>query len=223
MRPRFRVPSACLQALMACFLLASPLLLSGCWLFAADERMRGKEVVAEYLGLADKSVAIVVYVEPATLNEFPDAREEVSAHIARQMRENMPTTRLLDPKDVIHWQDETINWVGLSEKDIGKHFGVDRVLMVEVLDYSTRMKDGYSDLQGNIRATAKVFEVDTAESVPSWTGSFDVRWPKDGPVDTDRVNEVVVRMRTLQSFSEKVVNCFYTHREVDKPIRTREE
>lgn len=210
------------QALFAGLLLASPLFLSGCWLFAAEERVNGKEVVAQYLGLDDKSVAIVVYVEQATVNEFPHAREEISAHIASQISQNLPKTRLLDPKDVIRWQDDTINWFGLSEKDIGKHFGTDRVLMIELLAYSAHMKDGYNDLQGNIRATAKVYEVDSPEAIPAWTGSFDTRWPKDGPLDSERTNEVVVRKHTLELFAENVVRCFHTHREIDKPIRNRE-
>ena len=196
--------------------------LSGCWLFAAQERVQGKKVTAEYLGLDNKSVAIVIFTDQAIVNEFPEARAEISGFIAKEMRMNLPTTRLLAPKDVIQWQDETINWFGLSEKDIGTHFGVDRVLMIELQNYSTTTRGGFGDLQGNIRASAKIYEVDNASNLPAWRGEFDVSWPKDGPVDVARTNELVVRKRTLEVFAERVVNCFYTHHEIDKPIRNRE-
>ena len=196
--------------------------LSGCWLAAADQRMRGKEVTAEYLGLENKSVAIVIFTDQALVNEFPDARAEISGFLANQMRSSLPTTRLLAPKDVIAWQDETINWFGLSESDIGQHFGVDRVLMIELLNYSTTSRGGVGDLQGNIRATAKIFEVDKLSQLPAWRGVFDVSWPKDGPVDVARTNESVVRQRTLEMFASRVTGRLFTHREMDKPIRTRE-
>ena len=210
------------RCLLVGTLLAAPAVLSGCWLFAANEKARGVEVTAEYTGLQDKSLAIVIYTEQATVNEFPAAREELSSFIAKQIHENIPTARLLDPRQVIRWQDETINWFGLTEKDIGTHFGVDRVLMIELLGYSTRSGEGYGDLQGNIRASARIFETDGSAVSPAWRGNFDVRWPKDGPLDVSRTNELVVRKRVLEVFTEKLVRNLYTHREMEKALRTRE-
>jgi hypothetical protein len=134
--------------------------LGGCGMFAAADAARGIPVAAQYNGLADKSVAIVVYTMPATIDEFAGSREEISAFVANQMRQHLPTTRLLNPRDVIEWQNGTINWYGLSETDVGKHFSVDRVLSIHVLDYSTRRLIGYSDLQGHLRAQCKIVDRD---------------------------------------------------------------
>ena len=210
------------RCFLALALLILPVFLSGCWLFAADERVRGKPIAAEYLGLEGKSVAIIVYTERTLTNEFPAAREEISGHIAREMHQNMLKTRLLDPKEVIAWQDETINWFGLSEKDLAKHFGVDRIVWIELLSYTARPNGAYGDLQGNIKATAKVFEADGSENAPIWRGEYDISWPKDGPLDSNRSNELTVRKRLLSIFAERLVGCFYDHRSIDKPIRSME-
>jgi hypothetical protein len=191
--------------------------LGGCGMFAAADAARGIPVAAQYNGLADKSVAIVVYTMPATIDEFAGSREEISAFVANQMRQHLPTTRLLNPRDVIEWQNGTINWYGLSETDVGKHFSVDRVLSIHVLDYSTRRLIGYSDLQGHLRAQCKIVETDAAAAASGggnlWTGIVDVTWPMDRPLDPTQTNENAVRQRVLEMFADQLVKYFYDHRE----------
>src|SRR5438128_75656 len=120
--------------------------------------LSAKAFAAPYAGLADKSVAIVVYAPAATMDEYPGAREEISDFVATQMREHMGSTRLMAPRDVIYWQNDTLNWQNLSAKDVGQHFKVDRVLFIEVLDYSMRRPTGVSNLQGRLRAQCKIYE-----------------------------------------------------------------
>src|SRR3954471_19166121 len=138
-----KIPHA--RAFMAVFLVAALAGLSGCYLLGAQARAQGREVAAQYAGLANKSVAIVVYVPAATIDEYSGTREEISTFVAAQMRQHLPTTRLLNPRDVVAWQNNTINWYALPEKDMGKHFSVDRVLYIEIAEYSTKRIIGYSD------------------------------------------------------------------------------
>jgi len=172
-------------------------------------------VPAEYLGLANKKVAIVVFAMPATVDEFSGSREEISAFIINQMHQHMPTTNVMDPQRVIEWQNNTINWFGLSEMDIGKHFQVDRVLSIQILEYSTKKTIGYSDLQGHIRAQSKIVEVDAPDrkSQTPWTGVVNVTWPQDRPLDPTQTNENAVRQRVLELFSTELVRYFYDHGE----------
>ena len=207
------------RALLGTALLCSPMILSGCWLFMASQEVSGKKIDAQYSGLADKSVAIVIYSDQATTNEFPAAREEISAFVSARFREHLPTARLVDYHDVMNWQDDTLNWFALPEKDIGKHFSVDRVLYIELLDYSVSMSRGYGDLQGHLRANCKVFETDTPTPTPAWTGLIDINYPKDRPTDVDQSSPESVRARTLQEFAEAVVSKFYDHHELDKPLK----
>jgi hypothetical protein len=192
------------------------------WLAGMNERMNGAKVAAEYHGLENKSVAIVVYAAQATTDEFPKAREDISQFLALQMRLKMPTTRILNYQEIINWQDDTINWDGLTEKQIGQHFSVDRVLYVELLDYSTRMGGGYGDLQGHLRANCKIFEVDAPGNAPSWTALMDTTWPHGHPLEASRTSETTVRKRTLEIFAEDVTNKFYDHKEFEKMLNERQ-
>ncbi len=172
-----------------------------------------KNKPAEYAGLADKSVAIVIYVQPATINEFAGAREEISDFVTKELRVNVPTVKIINSRDVIGWENDTINWEGLSERDIGRHFSVDRVLYIEVLDYATRRTLGYSDIQGHLRAQCKVVDIESDSPTDAWSGLVDVFWPKDRPLDPTQTNEDAVRQRTLEVFSRTLIGYFYDHPE----------
>ena len=206
----------CALAVAACVSLSS------CGFFAGMTR---KPVVAEYHGLANKSVAIVVFVAPSTIDEFPSARKDISGFLATQMRLKMPNVRLLDYNEVIQWQDDTINWFSKMEKQIGQHFGVDRVLYIELLAYSSRLEAAYGDLQGHVRANCKIFEVDTSPDnyAPAWEALMEVTWPKDRPLDPNRTNDAAVRKRTLELFARDVIDKLYDHKEFDKGINDRNE
>jgi hypothetical protein len=188
---------------------------------------------AAYGGLAGKSVAIVVFAPPATLNEYPGTREEVSTFVATQMRGNMPTTALVDPRSVVSWQDSTLNWANLPPAEIGKHFRVDRVMVIQVLDYSTKRPIGFSEMQGRLRAQVKIYNAEGAANAPAtapadgavvlpaaeWTGLVDAAWPSGKALDPTQTNENAVRLRTLETFSDLLTRYFYEHREPDTTIR----
>lgn len=211
------LPKSWSRVLALTALAVASLPLAGCGLLAANQYAQAVPVSAQYNGFDGKKVAIVVYTMPATVNEFSGSREEITDFIANEMRLHLPTTNVLDRRAVIRWQDNTINWYGLSETDIGKHFGVDRVLSVQILDYSTRKLIGYSDLQGRLRAQCKVVEIQAADTARtgsvSWTGIVDVTWPKDRPLDPTQTNDNAVRQRVLELFSQRLVKYFYDHLE----------
>ncbi|HVX85343.1 MAG TPA: hypothetical protein VH253_11225 [Phycisphaerae bacterium] len=218
-----RVSRPLRQFLLMAGLLAAPMALAGCWAFAASREVNGEKIPAQYTGLDNQSVAIVVFADEASTDEFPNSREEIANFLTAAFHTKMASVRLLDPREVMNWQDDTLNWNALSEKDIGKHFSTDRVLYIELLDYSTRANQGYGDLQGHIKAECKVFETGAPGTSPAWSGVIDVRWPADRPLDPTTGSEVAVRKRVLEEFSNQLVNCFVEHRQFDESIREQEE
>ncbi len=201
------------------------LALGGCFLFPTPKPASGPASYGSpYAGMADKTVAIVVYVPTATIDEYPGAREEICSFVTTQMREHMPTTRIIDPRDILDWQDKTLNWRNLSGEEIGRHFAADRVLCIQVLNYSTRKVIGLSEMQGRLRAQCRIFEIQPAPDAavatnapftpyavprPVWTSLVDAFWPASGPLDPTQTNEGAARLRTLDSFADRLVRYFY--------------
>ncbi len=133
----------------------------------------------------------------------------------------MATVRLLDYREVLQWQDDTLSWGNLMEKDWGKHFGVDRVLSIELLRYDTREPGAQDYLHGRLMATAKVFEVDTPGQTATWQQDFDISWPEVEALGPGQGDETTVRIHLLDAFGKKLVGCFYDHRELDPSIRDK--
>src|SRR3954454_24432423 len=107
------------------------LLLSGCGLlgFTSNNAAHIASYASPYEGLPGKKVAIIVYADPATLDEYPGIRREISDFLADELRLRLSVPpNILEPQEVIYWQTDTLNWTAISEKDIGRHFAVDRVL-----------------------------------------------------------------------------------------------
>ncbi len=202
-------------------LAAGMLTLPGCMAAAAEGRMKGEAVAAQYDGLHHHSVAIVVYADDATLWEYASAREDVAAFVAQELRTNMPTIRLMNNREVSNWQQETLHWEALSVKDMGKHFSVDRVIYLELLEYSAHEPGSTDLLRGRIRATAKVYETDTPGDAPTWHGDIEAFFPEDSPADISRTNELTVRKHALESFSKKLVDYFYDHHDIKPMLRER--
>jgi len=177
--------------------------------------------------LADKSVAIIVYAPQATLNEYSATREEISAFVSTQMRGHMPTTRILDPQDMIDWQNSKLNWANLSPREVGRHFNVDRVMAIEILDYSTKRSLGVSNYQGRLRAQCRIYDTtetaagpdEAGHMMPVWSGVVDAAWPSGKPLDPTQTNEAAVRLRTLDAFADLLVQYFYQRAEPDSSIR----
>jgi hypothetical protein len=167
-----------------------------------------KEIPVEYSGLAGKSVAIVVYADDATTWEYARAREEVSAFVAQALRVGIPTIRLVDYHDVLQWQDATLNWYGLPIKDIGKHFDVDRVIYIELLQYSSREPGTTDLLRGSVKANCSVYETDSAGDKPAWSGTIAAEFPEKGPEDPLKSNDLIVRKRALETFAGTLTQHF---------------
>lgn len=165
-----------------------------------------KKYPADYKGLDDKTVAIVVYVDSATNFEYPSAREEISSFITQQIQTTMPRTKLVPPDMIIRWQNETINWQALAARDIAEKFNVDCVLMIEVLDYGTREPDVKNLVRGHLTALAQVTEKDQAS--PAWRKEVSALWPAKTALEVTRSSDLTARMRVLEAFSVTLVNHF---------------
>lgn len=166
-----------------------------------------KKFPADYKGLNDKTVAIVVYVDSATNFEYPSAREEISNFVTQQIQTTMPKTRLVPYDMVIRWQNETINWQALTGSDIAQHFNVDCVLMIDVLDYATREPDMKNLVRGRLRALAQVYE--KGQGSPAWQKEVGATWPAKAPLEVTRSSDLTARMRVLESFAISLVNNFH--------------
>src|SRR5271170_6160791 len=87
---------------------------AGCdFLATSYQNVHGASVPAQYNGLDNHSVAILVYADDSVTFLYPQVREEISSFVADQIQKNMPSVRLLDYQLITAYQDQTPGWESL--------------------------------------------------------------------------------------------------------------
>jgi hypothetical protein len=189
------------------------LTVGGCGFLAmATHNVVGSKVAASYAGLAKHSVAILVYSDDATTFMYPQARREVSSFLTQQLEKHLPTARLLDYHRVLAYQNGDPNWEALPIKTIGRHFSVDRVIYIELIDYSAHAPGEQRLLRGHIKANVYVYDTHLPGDGRVFSTTLNVYWPRNAPEPVFDSDANLVRMNTLTRFSRDVARCFYNWR-----------
>jgi hypothetical protein len=190
---------------------------AGCGFLAQEyQNASGTTVAAQYNGLENHSVAIVVYADDSVTFMYPQVREEISGFVADQIQKNIPTARLLDYHQMIAYQDQTPNWEALPIKSIGAHFSADRVLYVEVVAYTTQAAGASDLLQGHMEANVTVYDTQIPGDGRVFQDVIDTYFPASGPAPLFNTDENTVRMDTLGEFSRDLVRPFYQWQNYDQ-------
>ena len=189
----------------ACFVTAAFLLTvvvtGGCQSAAQKRKAAELARLSAYAGLKHHSVAVVVYADDATLFMYPQAAKEVSSFLDYDLKRAVPSARILNYRDVINYQNQTPNWQALPIKAIGLHFSVDRVIYLELLNYSTHAPGAEHLLQGHIKARVYVYDTHLPGDGRVLTTTVSTRWPRSAPEPVYHGDTNVVRMNTLTAFS----------------------
>lgn len=208
--PRPRLPTLPLAALLG---LAS--LCAGCQALAAPFLMWGAEptrsVPAEYPYLAGKRVAAVVWVESETLFEFPNVQYELGEFVRDAITRNVKGVLLTPTRKVRDYQMREVNWDRVHPAELGKVLGADRVLVIELTQYTTREPDSPHLYRGRIHASVKVYDSSAPGSPPVYKTQIETAYPPDSPGQWG-ANDAAVRRGAMESFADELARRFYDHK-----------
>ena len=174
---------------------------------------RVQKVSAEFPGLKNHSLAIVIFADEATQYEYPNARLTLAAKIAENLKDNVKNVRVVQPIAVARYQDENIHWDVERKAEIGRDLEVDYVLFVSLVVYSTREPGHLSAYQGRIAGEAKLYETEKKEGencVWEHEDDLEVTWPRVARYSA-RV-EPVIRQETERRFADMLAKKFYNHK-----------
>src|SRR5690606_24791478 len=145
-----RIARPALLAAIACLLT-----LAGC----AGPVGRRKVVVApQYTGLEGKRVAVLVSVDDLTLAQYPTFRESMTRAVSAGVATSLPGTKVIDPADVEKFQRERPGWVSTPYNKLTSRLDVDRLLVIDVVDFHTREMGNAAVWKGELIAHVNVAE-----------------------------------------------------------------
>lgn len=170
-----------------------------------------KPVPAEYPYLAGKKACVVVWAEPETLFEYPNVQLEISEFVGNALTRNVQGLTLTPNRQVAELQKKNRDWERVSPAKIGTHFGVERVIVIELAQYSMRDVENPHLLRGRINAAMKVYDTAYPDAGPSYKTSVDAAYPPDSPGKWGS-DERGIRRGAMEAFAEAVSRKFFDHR-----------
>ena len=205
-----------------CLLLAltlTLLIVTGCnilgpvlYIFA---RTPQKTVKAEYEGLEGKSVATVVYAGPEIITDYVLAQLRVSEAVNFKLRERVNGITTIPARRVIRYQNENAAWMDEDPEKLCARFNCDYVLLINLLEYSTREPDSAHLVRGRLTAGAKLYgRPDGPKAGVQWSSkeSFRVVYPPDDQVAAPTTNPTRISAATEKLFADALVMKFVKHK-----------
>ncbi|MFO0829543.1 MAG: hypothetical protein U0572_15500 [Phycisphaerales bacterium] len=206
--------------------MATCLALGGCWITTLAgalgneiERNKKIEVLAQYEGLENRTVAVIVHADASTLYDFPTAAVTIAGNIAFRIQSNVRGVSVLAPATVVQWQYQTPAWTTLPYGQVAEELGVERLVVIDIYEFHLNPPGNHYMWDAVAAANIGVVEADGAEP-DSFVDTFDVRaaWPTSGdPLPREAVSQTTVEGGLMAMFVQKSAWLFYKHLEDKYP------
>jgi len=172
------------------------------------------DVKAQYLGLNDRSVAVVISTSDFTAFNYPNARALITKEITRRIKANVPGVTVSDPGQILKWQDDNPYWATRPPSALIRQLGVERLVLVEIGEYRTHEPGDKHVLRGVISATINIVEAEAADP-DNFGASFNknVLYPSavKSKIGEVAVSEQKVEIMTQTYFCEETAGLFFDH------------
>ncbi len=214
-----RVTAACVAVLA---LVAAPGCVAGAIGALGEQIERGKklDVPAEYDGLENQTVAVVVNADYATLVEHPTVIGQITANVAARIRAFVKGASVLPPGEVLDWQYRTPQWRALAYGEIARELGVNRLVHIDLYEFRLNPTGNSYLWDGAAGATIGVIEADTfAPDEFVYTTNVMVRFPDKEGVGREAARREDIERGLLTLFIQRTSWLFYRHIEDKYPDR----
>ena len=211
--------------LTALALLATVWVLEGCQIFGIAsvvgqniEREKKVEVLAEYDGLRNQTVAIVVQTDMSTLYQFPKLVAEVCVNMSRRLAQNVEGIQVLDPRIVLDWTYHQPGWETMPYGEVCEELGVERLVWIDVFEFRLNPPGNRWQWDGVAGASIGIVELDGFDS-DAFAETYDVsgEFPKIAELGRESSTEERIEMGLLATFIEEAAWLFFDHIEDKYP------
>ena len=174
-----------------------------------------RTVQAEYEGLEGKSVATVVYAGPEISTDYVLAQLEIADAVNYKLKEYVDKVKTIPPRRILRYQQENAAWIDEPPEKLCAKFNCDYVLLVTLVEFSTREPGSAYLVRGRLTAAAKLYgRPDGPNAGLKWSSSEDFRvvFPPDSQMAMGIDSATKVRYKTEKNFAKALVLKFVKHK-----------
>lgn len=177
------------------------------------------EVHAKYIGLENRTVAVMVAADMETAYEHPTAIPNLEANIAMGIGKNVSGSKVLDPVYVINWQHQHPNWHSMPLGEVMRELDVERVVIIDLVEYHLNppgnrwLWDAVATANVGI-AEADGGDIDAFAEEYSVTAKFPIGTEH---LSRDDASEENIEIGLQANFHDEVCWLFYDHIEDKYP------
>jgi hypothetical protein len=182
------------------------------------------EKPAEY-SLVGLKIAVVIDTDLVIHYEHPGISTLIAGAIAGRIAKNVPDVQVVRPDQVARWQFETPQWTAMPSTEIAYSLDVDRVIFIDLQNYTLTPPGNAYQWEGRCVATIGVIESDSYEH-DGFVDSYEImaEFPRRPSILTrDEANEGTIEQGLLNEFIKQSAWLFYEHIEPKYPDRYRPE
>ncbi len=176
------------------------------------ERDKKIEIPAQYTGLENKTIAVVVHADMATLYEHPTIANNIATNVAGRIQTNVAGARVRNPRDIFAWQYHTPGWITVPYGDIARELDVDRVVYIDIYEYRLHPIGNRWLWEGVCAASVGIIERDGLDP-DVFANSFNVvaKFPTVTAVGVDTATRSQIETGLTYRFIEETSWLFYDH------------
>ncbi len=175
----------------------------------------GKSTIpAEYTGISGKSFAVVVTGSRMIESDHPGLTARMIQRINDRLIANANPSYAIPSGDLLTVLYNAPQWPAMTRGEVGEMLGVERLVVVEIIDYSLHEPGNQYLWDGVTTALVQVFETDSAmPDDPVFEKSIRITFPDSkGFLRTD-IPEAAVTSELSNRLVNRVAWLFYEHEE----------
>jgi hypothetical protein len=189
-----------------------------------EEYQKLVDTPPRYNGLENKTIAVVVDTDLATLYEHPMLTATITDGISRRLQRDVPGAKVLASQHVIDWQYRTPQWNALPLGEITQQLNVDRVVYIDLIEYRLNPPGNRWMWEGV--AAGRIGVIERSGLQPdAFVESFDLtaKFPTISGVDRNAANADQIETGLLAEFIKHTSWLFHQHLEPKYPDKYRPE
>lgn len=176
------------------------------------------QVLPEYEGLENRTVAVVVAVDMQLLYEDPSLAAKIADGVSRRIAKDVAGARLVPAGTVMAWQYRTPQWEAMPYGDIANQLNVDRVVYLDLYEYRLNPPGSSYEWEGVAAANIGIVERGGI-AADVFADEFHVlaNFPREKYITRESTDRQTIEFGLLSEFIRRCAWLFHEHEEPKYP------